>query len=227
MFEAVLFGTFLLCVPLLLIICIIYACFILGYTALIGILVYLVFLPIQVWWSFLFCVTQFQDLHFIFTRLSNILYFPCLFVCACYSSQLPGWLVCSEGGLYLWQTDVFAQWMRFWPASSSLRCMRGRSLLRKLSQVAYPSIHPIVFYSWLCEMLCFFSFLSPILSLFFSDIDIRKNEKLLLQKAGYVQSLNSSLTTIVPTLATILTFIVHTALKLPLQPSTVSAKKGL
>jgi len=73
--------------------------------------------------------------------------------------------------------------------------------------------------------MCFLSFLSSILSLFFSDIDIRKNEKLLLQKAGYVQSLNSSLTTIVPTLATILTFIVHTALKLPLQPSTVSAKK--
>uniref|UniRef100_A0A8C1NZH6 ATP-binding cassette, sub-family C (CFTR/MRP), member 12 n=1 Tax=Cyprinus carpio TaxID=7962 RepID=A0A8C1NZH6_CYPCA len=53
--------------------------------------------------------------------------------------------------------------------------------------------------------------------------DIRKTEKLLLQKAGYVQSLNSSFTTIVPTLATILTFIVHTSLKLPLLPSTVSA----
>uniref|UniRef100_A0A8C2BR81 ATP-binding cassette, sub-family C (CFTR/MRP), member 12 n=1 Tax=Cyprinus carpio TaxID=7962 RepID=A0A8C2BR81_CYPCA len=44
-----------------------------------------------------------------------------------------------------------------------------------------------------------------------------------LWNAGYVQSLNSSFTTIVPTLATILTFIVHTALKLPLLPSTVSA----
>lgn len=63
--------------------------------------------------------------------------------------------------------------------------------------------------------------------LIFSDLDIRKNEKLLLQKAGYVQSLNASLTTIVPTLATILTFIAHTALKLPLHPSTVSAKKSL
>uniref|UniRef100_A0A671RE43 Multidrug resistance-associated protein 9-like n=1 Tax=Sinocyclocheilus anshuiensis TaxID=1608454 RepID=A0A671RE43_9TELE len=47
MFEAIMFGTFLLCVPFLLIICIIYACVILGYTALIGILVYLIFLPIQ------------------------------------------------------------------------------------------------------------------------------------------------------------------------------------
>uniref|UniRef100_A0A8C1TDH1 ATP-binding cassette sub-family C member 5 n=1 Tax=Cyprinus carpio TaxID=7962 RepID=A0A8C1TDH1_CYPCA len=48
MFEAITFGTFLLCVPFLLIICIIYACITLGYTALIGILVYLIFLPIQV-----------------------------------------------------------------------------------------------------------------------------------------------------------------------------------
>uniref|UniRef100_A0A673MNF8 ABC transmembrane type-1 domain-containing protein n=1 Tax=Sinocyclocheilus rhinocerous TaxID=307959 RepID=A0A673MNF8_9TELE len=47
MFEAIMFGTFLLCVPFLLIICIIYACVILGYTALIGILVYLIFLQIQ------------------------------------------------------------------------------------------------------------------------------------------------------------------------------------
>ncbi len=69
-----------------------------------------------------------------------------------------------------------------------------------------------------------FSFLSSIPTLFFSNLDIRKKEKLLLQKAGYVQSLNTSFTTIVPTLATILTFIVHTALNLPLLPSTVSAK---
>uniref|UniRef100_A0A8C1JB33 ATP-binding cassette, sub-family C (CFTR/MRP), member 12 n=1 Tax=Cyprinus carpio TaxID=7962 RepID=A0A8C1JB33_CYPCA len=48
MFEAITFGTFLLCVPFLLIICIIYACITLGYTALIGILVYLIFLPIQI-----------------------------------------------------------------------------------------------------------------------------------------------------------------------------------
>ncbi|KAF4090918.1 hypothetical protein AMELA_G00031150 [Ameiurus melas] len=46
-FEAVLFGTFLLCIPLLLIVCIIYSCYILGYTALIGIMTYLIFIPIQ------------------------------------------------------------------------------------------------------------------------------------------------------------------------------------
>ncbi|XP_069757764.1 ATP-binding cassette sub-family C member 12 isoform X2 [Narcine bancroftii] len=42
--------------------------------------------------------------------------------------------------------------------------------------------------------------------------DVRKNEKRILEKAGYVQSINSSLTPTVPTLATILTFVVHTLL---------------
>lgn len=59
-------------------------------------------------------------------------------------------------------------------------------------------------------------------SLSFPFADIRKYEKLLLEKAGYTQSLNSSFTTVVPSLATILTFIAHTALRLPLHPSTVS-----
>uniref|UniRef100_A0A4W5R563 ABC transmembrane type-1 domain-containing protein n=1 Tax=Hucho hucho TaxID=62062 RepID=A0A4W5R563_9TELE len=47
MFEAVIFGTFLLCIPVLLTVCIIYACYTLGYTALIGVSVYLIFIPIQ------------------------------------------------------------------------------------------------------------------------------------------------------------------------------------
>ncbi|XP_059848901.1 ATP-binding cassette sub-family C member 12 [Hypanus sabinus] len=42
--------------------------------------------------------------------------------------------------------------------------------------------------------------------------DVRKNEKKILEKAGYVQSVNSSLVPIVPTLATVLTFVVHTLL---------------
>lgn len=71
-------------------------------------------------------------------------------------------------------------------------------------------------------ILFFFTYINCSFLMFFAP-DIRKNEKLLLQNAGYVQSLNSSLITIVPTLATILTFIAHTALKLPLEPSTVSA----
>ncbi|XP_067295978.1 ATP-binding cassette sub-family C member 12 [Pseudorasbora parva] len=146
MFEAVLFGTFLLCVPVLLIICIIYACFILGYTALIGILVYLVFLPIQ----------------FSVARLISV----------------------------------------FRRRAVSVTDTRVRTMNEVLT-----CIKLIKMYAW--EE----SFEKTI-------TDIRKSEKLLLQKAGYVQSVNSSLTTIVPTLATILTFIVHTALKHPLQPST-------
>ncbi|XP_051884033.1 ATP-binding cassette sub-family C member 12 isoform X2 [Pristis pectinata] len=42
--------------------------------------------------------------------------------------------------------------------------------------------------------------------------DVRKNEQKILEKAGYVQSVNSSLAPIVPTLATVLTFVVHTLL---------------
>uniref|UniRef100_A0A673KPK5 ATP-binding cassette sub-family C member 5 n=1 Tax=Sinocyclocheilus rhinocerous TaxID=307959 RepID=A0A673KPK5_9TELE len=149
MFEAIMFGTFLLCVPFLLIICIIYACVILGYTALIGILVYLIFLPIQ----------------FLIARLIGV----------------------------------------FRRRTVSVTDRRVRTMNEVLT-----CIKLIKMYAW--EE----SFEKTV-------TDIRKKEKLLLQKAGYVQSLNTSFTTIVPTLATILTFIVHTALNLPLLPSTVSA----
>uniref|UniRef100_A0A672PYK4 ATP binding cassette subfamily C member 12 n=1 Tax=Sinocyclocheilus grahami TaxID=75366 RepID=A0A672PYK4_SINGR len=150
MFEAIMFGTFLLCVPFLLIICIIYACVILGYTALIGILVYLIFLPIQ----------------FSIARLIGV----------------------------------------FRRRTVSVTDRRVRTMNEVLT-----CIKLIKMYAW--EE----SFEKTV-------TDIRKKEKLLLQKAGYVQSLNTSFTTIVPTLATILTFIVHTALNLPLLPSTVSGK---
>ncbi|XP_016118047.1 multidrug resistance-associated protein 9-like [Sinocyclocheilus grahami] len=146
MFEAIMFGTFLLCVPFLLIICIIYACIILGYTALIGILVYLIFLPIQ----------------FSIARLIGV----------------------------------------FRRRAVSVTDRRVRTMNEVLT-----CIKLIKMYAW--EE----SFEKTV-------TDIRKSEKLLLQKAGYVQSLNTSFTTIVHTLATILTFIVHTALKLPLQPSS-------
>uniref|UniRef100_A0A8C2BQI1 ATP-binding cassette, sub-family C (CFTR/MRP), member 12 n=1 Tax=Cyprinus carpio TaxID=7962 RepID=A0A8C2BQI1_CYPCA len=136
MFEAIMFGTFLLCVPFLLIICIIYACAILGYTALIGILVYLIFLPIQ----------------FSIARLIGV----------------------------------------FRRRAVSVTDRRVRTMNEVLT-----CIKLIKMYAW--EE----SFEKTV-------SDIRKKEKLLLQKAGYVQSLNSSFTTIVPTLATILTFIVHT-----------------
>ncbi|KAK2913918.1 hypothetical protein Q8A67_002317 [Cirrhinus molitorella] len=146
MFEAAMFGTFLLCVPFLLIICIIYSCVILGYTALIGILVYLIFLPIQ----------------FSIARLIGA----------------------------------------FRRRAVSVTDKRVRIMNEVLT-----CIKLIKMYAW--EE----SFEKTV-------TDIRKNEKLLLQKAGYVQSLNASFTTIAPTLATILTFIAHTALKLPLLPST-------
>ncbi|KAI2662567.1 ATP-binding cassette sub-family C member 12 [Labeo rohita] len=116
MFEAAMFGTFLLCVPFLLIICIIYSCIILGYTALVGIVVYLIFLPIQ----------------FSIAKLIG----------------------------------VFRR--------------RAVSVTDKRVRIM--------------------------------------NEVLTCIKL--IKILNASFTTIVPTLATILTFIVHTSLKLPLLPST-------
>uniref|UniRef100_A0A8C9ZZ17 ATP-binding cassette, sub-family C (CFTR/MRP), member 12 n=1 Tax=Sander lucioperca TaxID=283035 RepID=A0A8C9ZZ17_SANLU len=47
LFEAVLFGSFLIATPVLFIVCTIYACYILGYTALTGVSIYLIFLPVQ------------------------------------------------------------------------------------------------------------------------------------------------------------------------------------
>uniref|UniRef100_A0AAR2LWH8 ATP-binding cassette, sub-family C (CFTR/MRP), member 12 n=1 Tax=Pygocentrus nattereri TaxID=42514 RepID=A0AAR2LWH8_PYGNA len=148
MFEAVIFGTFLLCVPVLLVVCIIYSCFILGYTALIGVLTFLIFIPIQ----------------FFVARLINV----------------------------------------FRRRAISVTDKRVRTMNEVLT-----CIKLIKMYAW--EE----SFEKKI-------TDIRKKERLLLEKAGYVQSVNSSLTTLVPTLATIFTFIVHTTIGLPLQPSAVS-----
>ncbi|XP_066513033.1 ATP-binding cassette sub-family C member 12-like [Hoplias malabaricus] len=146
MFEAVLFGTFLLCIPVLLIVCVIYACYILGYTALIGVMTYFIFIPIQ----------------FFVARLINILRRRAISV-----------------------TDKRVRTM-----NEVLTCIKL-----------------IKMYAW---EECFEKKIT----------DIRKKEKSLLEKAGYVQSINSSLIAVVPTLATILTFIVHTAVRLPLEPST-------
>ncbi|XP_060715255.1 ATP-binding cassette sub-family C member 12 [Tachysurus vachellii] len=146
MFEAMLFGTFLLCIPILLIVCIIYSCYILGYTALIGIVTYLIFIPVQF---------------------------------------LTGLLI-----------RVFRK------KTVSVTDKRVRTMNEVLT-----CIKLIKMYAW--EE----SFEKKI-------IDIRKHEKLLLEKAGYIQSVNSSMTAVVPSLATILTFIAHTTLQFPLQPST-------
>lgn len=48
MFEAVVFGSFALCAPVIFIACIVLACFVLGYTALTGVCTYIIFVPIQV-----------------------------------------------------------------------------------------------------------------------------------------------------------------------------------
>lgn len=48
LFEAVLFGSLLLSTPVLFIVCSIYLCYMLGYTALTGIVTYIIFFPIQV-----------------------------------------------------------------------------------------------------------------------------------------------------------------------------------
>lgn len=48
LFEATIFASFLVCVPVIFIVCIVYACYILGYTALTGVATYIIFIPIQV-----------------------------------------------------------------------------------------------------------------------------------------------------------------------------------
>ncbi|KAF5904416.1 multidrug resistance-associated protein 9, partial [Clarias magur] len=146
MFEAGLFGTFTICIPLLLIVCIIYSCYILGYTALIGIATYLIFIPIQFFIGMLIRVLRKKAVSVTDKRVRTM-------------NEV---LTCIKLiKMYAWE----------------------ESFEKKIT-------------------------------------DIRKEEKLLLEKAGYTQSVNNSLTAIVPSLATILTFIVHTALRLPLQLST-------
>ncbi|GCB79038.1 hypothetical protein scyTo_0021261 [Scyliorhinus torazame] len=50
--------------------------------------------------------------------------------------------------------------------------------------------------------------------------DVRKDERKILEKAGYVQSVNTSIIPIVPTLASVLIFMVHTQLRYDLTAST-------
>ncbi|XP_027870979.1 multidrug resistance-associated protein 9 isoform X1 [Xiphophorus couchianus] len=47
LFEAVLFGSFALCAPVIFIACVVLACYVLGYTALTGVCTYIIFVPIQ------------------------------------------------------------------------------------------------------------------------------------------------------------------------------------
>uniref|UniRef100_K7FYJ5 ATP-binding cassette sub-family C member 5 n=1 Tax=Pelodiscus sinensis TaxID=13735 RepID=K7FYJ5_PELSI len=145
MFEAALFCPLPITVPILLIVCIIYSCFILGPTALIGAFVYIIFIPIQM----------------LMAKL----------------------------------TSVFRR------AAISVTDKRVRTMNEILV-----CIKLIKMYAW--EK----SFAKTIKG-------IRNMERKILEKAGYVQSVNSALTPTVSTMATVMTFVLHTLLKQELTAS--------
>lgn len=58
LFEAALFGSFLIASIVLFFECIIYACLVLGYTALTGVATYIIFVPVQVWLLYLTMLYQ-------------------------------------------------------------------------------------------------------------------------------------------------------------------------
>ncbi|KAM6942731.1 ATP-binding cassette sub-family C member 12 [Xenentodon cancila] len=145
LFEAVLFGSFTLSTPVLFVVCIVYACYILGYTALTGVCTYIIFIPVQLFLA----------------RLIN---------------------------KFRWKTILITD-----------------SRVRTMNEILN-SIKLIKMYAW--EE----SFEQTIAGL-------RKKEKKHLQQVSYVQNINISITSIVPTIATVLTFLVHTLLGLPLNTS--------
>ncbi|XP_061450655.1 ATP-binding cassette sub-family C member 12-like [Rhineura floridana] len=145
MFDAALFSPMPLAVPLLMIVCTIYSCLILGPTALIGMVVYIIFIPVQM---------LIAKLTSVFRRAA------------------------------ISRTDKRVQIM-----TEILSCIKL-----------------IKMYAW--EK----SFAKTI-------GDIRKEERKILEKAGYVQSVNSVLTPIVSTLAIVMTFAFHTLLKQELTAS--------
>ncbi|XP_062382897.1 ATP-binding cassette sub-family C member 12-like [Sardina pilchardus] len=146
MFDAVVWVSFLFGVPVSLLLSIFYCCYVLGYTALIGISVYLVSMSVQFW----------------FNRV-----------------------------IHMFRSEVAV-------VTDSRVCIMNEVLTY---------IKLIKMYAW--EE----SFQKKI-------ADVRKEERSLLQKAGYVQSVNNANTAIVPSLATILMFVIHTHLGLPLDSST-------
>ncbi|XP_048402987.1 ATP-binding cassette sub-family C member 12 isoform X2 [Stegostoma tigrinum] len=146
LFEAALFCPFIFGTPVLLISCTIYSYIILGPTSLLGIVAYILFMPVQM------LMAQFTT---AFRRKA------------------------------IMQTDT-----------------RVRVMNEVLTYVKL-----IKMYAW--EK----SFARSI-------HDVRKTERKILEKAGYVQSVNTSVIPIVPTLATVLTFVVHTLLGYELTAST-------
>ncbi|XP_030576502.1 multidrug resistance-associated protein 9 [Archocentrus centrarchus] len=145
LFEAVLFGSLLLSIPVLFTMCTIYVCYILGYTALTGIFTYIIFFPIQ----------------FSLARLIS---------------------------KFRWKSILITD-----------------SRVRTVHEIL-TSIKLIKMYAWED------SFEKKIAG-------FRKNEKKYLEKVSYVQNANTSITTIISTLATVLTLLVHTLLGLKLSSS--------
>nr|XP_057944786.1 ATP-binding cassette sub-family C member 12 isoform X2 [Doryrhamphus excisus]XP_057944787.1 ATP-binding cassette sub-family C member 12 isoform X2 [Doryrhamphus excisus] len=142
LFEAVVFGSFVISSPVLFFVCIIYACYILGLTALMGVGTYLVFIPVQ----------------FVLAKMIN----------------------------------------RFQHKAISMTDCRVRTMNEILS-----SVKLIKMYAWED------SFEKKI-------AEMRQREKRYLRGASYIQNTNNSITTIIPILATVLTFMVHTLLGLNL-----------
>nr|XP_061796519.1 ATP-binding cassette sub-family C member 12-like [Nerophis lumbriciformis] len=138
LFEAVLFGSFVLSAPVLFFVCIIYACYILGVTALMGVGTYLVFIPVQ----------------FFLAKLINKFRHKAILM-----------------------TD---------------------SRVRTMNEVLN-SIKLIKMYAWED------SFEKKI-------AELRQTEKRHLRIASYIQNANTSITSIIPTMATVLTFMLHTLL---------------
>ena len=56
-------------------------------------------------------------------------------------------------------------------------------------------------------------------------IDIREKERSVLEMAAYVQSINIALTPVIPTIAVIVTFLVHIGLGYELSPAEVRELK--
>ncbi|XP_038134547.1 multidrug resistance-associated protein 9 [Cyprinodon tularosa] len=145
LFEAVLFGSFAFSTPVIFIACIVYACYVLGYTALTGVFCYILFVPIQ----------------FSLAKLIN---------------------------KFRWKAMQITD-----------------SRVRTMNEILN-SIKLIKMYAW--EE----SFENKIAGL-------RKKEKKQIRLVSYIQNINTSITSIVPTLATVLTFLVHTLLGLSLNVS--------
>ncbi|KAM8894526.1 ATP-binding cassette sub-family C member 12-like isoform 1-T1 [Spinachia spinachia] len=139
LFEAVAMGSFTLSNPVLFVVCAVYSCYVLGYTALAGVCIYMIVILLQG----------------VFGRLTNKVRRKTAFI-----------------------TDS-----------------RVRTMIEILK-----SIKLIKMYAWED---CFEEKIAG----------LRKNEKKKLKTVLYIQNANTSLTSIVPIIATVTTFIVHTLLR--------------